>query len=252
MDTLPRRLVDLSVAFARRYNRMTIDVRCQKLDGPVLFVANHGFGGIIDLNVVAFAAAFKEIGDDRDVVSLTHEIAWKLGAGRLVEMFDGRKAGHDSAMNAFADGKHVLVFPGGDVDALKAWSDRNKVVFSGRTGFARLAMEADVPIVPVVTAGAGESLYVASSGQRLARITGLRKALRLKTFPVTVSIPWGVNVGMVGLLPYLPLPTKLVTTVLPTMRPEPDEKPEDFAERVRSAMAHELTALTDGRTPIIG
>lgn len=252
MDTVPRRLVDLSVAFARRYNRMTIDVRCEKLDGPVLFVANHGFGGVIDLNVVAFAAAYKKIGDDRDVVSLTHEIAWKLGVGRLVEMFDGRKAGHDSAMNAFSDGAHVLVFPGGDVDALKAWPDRNKVLFSGRTGFARLAMEAGVPIVPVVTAGAGESLYVLDSGERIARKTGLSKLLRLKTFPITISIPWGVNVGVVGLLPYLPLPTKLVTTVLPQMRPTDDETAEHYADRVRTTMQNELDALTERRTPLIG
>jgi 1-acyl-sn-glycerol-3-phosphate acyltransferase len=64
-------------------------------------------------------------------------------------------------------------------------------------------MEAGVPIVPIVTAGAGESLMVLSDGQRLARALRLDKTLRLKALPVTVSLPWGLNVGGVGLLPYV-------------------------------------------------
>ncbi|CAB4915517.1 unannotated protein [freshwater metagenome] len=125
-------------------------------------------------------------------------------------------------------------------------------MFSGRTGFARLAIEAGVPVVPVVTAGAGESLLVLSSGKRLARALRLDKVLRLKTLPLSVSIPWGVNLGLVGLLPYLPLPTKLGTTVLAPMRPEADETAEEFAVRVHSAMQAELDELTKDRRPVIG
>ncbi|MSX07815.1 MAG: glycerol acyltransferase, partial [Actinobacteria bacterium] len=163
-----------------------------------------------------------------------------------------RPAGRQTALDAFAEGSSVLVFPGGDVDALKSWRHRNDIVFSGRTGFARLAIEAGVPVVPVVTAGAGESLLVLSSGKRLARALRLDKVLRLKTLPLSVSIPWGVNLGLVGLLPYLPLPTKLGTTVLAPMRPEADETAEEFAVRVHSAMQAELDELTKDRRPVIG
>ena len=44
------------------------------------------------------------------------------------------------------------------------WSRRNEIVFDGRTGFAKLAMEADVPIIPVVVSGAGETLLVPRFG----------------------------------------------------------------------------------------
>jgi 1-acyl-sn-glycerol-3-phosphate acyltransferase len=245
-------LVDLGVAVARVYNRMEVTDRNDHPDGPVLFVANHGFGGIVDLNLLAVAAAYEQLDDDRDVVTLTHAIAWKLGVGRMLEEFDARPAGHDTAMRAIDEGKHVLVFPGGDIDAMKPWSDRNRVLFSGRSGFARLAMEANVPVVPIVTAGAGESLLVLSNGKRLAELTGARKFLRMHSLPVSVSVPWGVSVGLAGLLPYLPLPTKLTTTILPTMRPLDDESAETFAERVHSAMQSELTAMTHRRKPVIG
>ncbi|MBE7192918.1 MAG: glycerol acyltransferase, partial [Gordonia polyisoprenivorans] len=62
----------------------------------------------------------------------------------------------------------------------------------------------------------------------------------------------GINAGLVGLLPYLPLPTKLTTTILPPMRHEPGESVADYANRVHSAMAVELKALTAERVPIIG
>ncbi|WP_237341708.1 1-acyl-sn-glycerol-3-phosphate acyltransferase [Williamsia soli] len=220
--------------------------------GPVLFVANHGFGGVFDLNVLAFAAAYDRLGDRRRVTILTHAIAWKLGVGRLVNMFDGIPADHDAALRALDSGDHVLVFPGGDIDGFKSWRDRNKIMFGGRAGFARLAIDAGVPVVPVVTAGAGESLFVLSSGRSVAQRFGLDKALRLKTFPVSVSLPWGLNVGLVGLLPYLPLPTKITTAVLPAMRAEDGETAEVFSHRVHAVMDRELTAMTADRIPLIG
>jgi len=116
-------------------------------------------------------------------------------------------------------------------------------MFGGRSGFARLAMEAGVPIVPIVTAGAGNSLLVLSDGQKLAKGLRLDRLVRLKALPVSVSIPWGLNVGLVGLLPYIPLPTKLRTRVLPRMWQEADETREAFAHRVEQAMQTALTEL---------
>ncbi|GEE00762.1 hypothetical protein nbrc107696_12080 [Gordonia spumicola] len=77
-------------------------------------------------------------------------------------------------------------------------------------------------------------------------------ASALNRLPTTLSIPWGVNIGAVGLLPYVPLPTKLRTAMLPAMRAEADERPEDYAERVRTVMQVELDRQTRGRRPIIG
>jgi 1-acyl-sn-glycerol-3-phosphate acyltransferase len=234
------------------YNRHETTVVAPVPDEPVLFVANHGFGGVFDLNVIAFAIARRASGDERPVTILTHQIAWQLGVGGLIEPFGARKASHDAAITAFAEGHHLLVFPGGDVDAFKSWTDRNTVVFAGRTGFARLAIDNGVPIVPVVTSGAGESVVVLDDGAALARVTGVRERFRLNRLPTTLSIPWGINIGAVGLLPYLPLPTKLRTTMLPAMRADADERPEDYAERVRSVMQAELDRQTKNRRPIIG
>ncbi|KMO77862.1 1-acyl-sn-glycerol-3-phosphate acyltransferase [Mycolicibacterium obuense] len=238
--------------FVRRYHRLDIDSTIETPTDPVLFVANHGFGGVVDLNVFAVRAALDELHLDRPLTILTHQLAWTLGVGRLFEPLGARPASRDSAVEAFEAGHHVLVFPGGDKDAAKTFEERNLVKFDGRTGFAKLALEQKVPIVPVVTAGAGESLLVLSSGERLARALRLDKILRVKALPVSVSVPWGLNVGAVGMLPYLPLPTKLVTRVLAPMIAADDETAEQFAGRVESAMQDAMTELTRDRKPLLG
>lgn len=238
--------------FVRRYHRLDIDREVGSLDTPVLFVGNHGFGGIFDLNVLAAFAALEDLQLDRPVTFLTHQLAWTLGVGPLIEHLGARPASEESATEAFAEGHHVVVFPGGDIDAGKSWLKRNEIVFGGRTGFARLAIEQSVPIVPMVTAGAGESLLVLSDGKPLAKALRLDKLLRVKAFPVSISVPWGLNVGMVGMVPYLPLPTKMATRVLPAMTPEPGEDHEGFATRVRQTMQDALTEMTAHRRPVLG
>jgi len=242
----------MAIDFVRRYNRLEIDLETTTLTEPVLFVANHGFGGIVDLNVLAVGAVLEELAVDRPVTFLTHQLAWTLGVGPLVEHLGARPASRDSARQAFEEGHHVVVFPGGDLDAFKSWKDRNHIVFGGRYGFAGLAIEEHVPIVPIVTAGAGESLLVLTDGERLARALRLDKLLRVKALPTSISLPWGFNVGAVGMLPYLPLPTKLRSRVLPATTAEPGEDAEAYGERIHTAMQDALTEMTSHRRPLLG
>jgi len=250
-EALPA-FLDQAVSFVRRYNRLEVDLQTSAPEEPVLFVANHGFGGVFDLNVMAANAALEDLDLDRPVNFLTHQLAWTLGVGRVIEHLGARPASNESAVEAFAEGNHVMVFPGGDVEAAKSFSHRNEVIFGGRSGFARLAMEQQVPIVPIVTSGAGESLLVLSDGKRLAKKLKLDKLLRLKALPVSLSFPWGLSVGAVGQLPYLPLPTKLRTAVMPPMTPKKGEEAQEFADRVQNAMQDTMTAMTAKRKPILG
>jgi 1-acyl-sn-glycerol-3-phosphate acyltransferase len=120
-------------------------------------------------------------------------------------------------------------------------------MFGGRSGYARLAIERGVPIVPIVTAGAGESLLVISDGRELAQRLGISQRFRLKALPVSLTFPWGLNLGLAGLAPYLPLPSKLVTAVLPAMYPEDGEDVAAFAGRVEAAMQQRMDELVATR-----
>lgn len=225
-----------AIEFVRRYHRLEVTGDLARPERPVLFVSNHGFGSIFDLNVITAIAALDDLQLDRDVTILVHQLAWTVGLGPLLERLGARKASADAASEAFGAGRHVLVFPGGDLDAFKAHRDKDRIVFEGRTGFARVAQRHDVPVVPIVTAGTGDTLYVISDGQWLARALRLNRLLRLKALPLTVSIPWGVNVGLVGFLPYLPLPVQLRTEILPAVTSPEGEPSTVFAARVEEAM----------------
>jgi 1-acyl-sn-glycerol-3-phosphate acyltransferase len=235
------------IAWVRRYHRLTVTVTQPPPDEPTMFVANHGFGGLVDLDVYATFAALEEIGDPRPVTSLTHEMAWTLKVGRLVETIGAVPASRRAATDALARGNHVLVFPGGDREAAKPWSERNQVQFHGRRGFAAVALAAGVPIVPIVTSGAGDTLLVLSNGEGLVRSLRLDRFTRLKVVPISLSVPWGISIGVVGLLPYLPLPAKLDTVVLPAIRPGQDEDSRALANRVQREMQASLTELTQRR-----
>ncbi|MGB3040657.1 MAG: hypothetical protein WBB44_08065, partial [Candidatus Nanopelagicales bacterium] len=142
-------------------------------------------------------------------------------------------------------------------EAAKPFGDRNTVMFGGRHGFARVALAAGVPVVPVVTAGAGESALVLGQGKRLAKLLRADKLLRVSALPVSVSIPWGLNVGAVGTIPYLPLPTKLDTRVLEAVRPggvdaAATETAEEFATRVEQTMQSVMDDLTRNRRLLLG
>ena len=237
-------LRSIGAAHLRRYHRHEVSTTGQLPDEPVLFVANHGFGGIGDLNVLATFAALDRVAPQRAVTTMCHELAWTLGAGKVVEAAGARPAGQASAIEAFERGNSVLVFPGGDIEASKSFGDRDRIVFARRRGFARLAADTGVPIVPIVTAGAGESLLVLSDGQRVARTLRLDKALRVKTLPVSLSVPWGLGVGVTAVLPYTPLPTKLTTSVLDPMRPL-DGEPAEQVRRPRRGGNAGLTRRDD-------
>lgn len=224
-----------ALAWVRRVHRLRIEVQQQPPDEPVLFVANHGFGGAVDLHVFASLAAIDGLHRGRPLIMLTHHLAWTARVGPLLEAVGARMASRDTALAALGGGADVLVFPGGDLEASKPWPQRHQVQFHGRSGFADVARHAGVPIVPVVTRGAGSTALVLSDGRRIARLLRADRLARTKALPVNVAMPYGLNVGVAGLLPYLPLPVALSTRVLPAQRCA-GEPPPVCAARIEAMM----------------
>lgn len=182
-------------------------------DEPVLFVGNHSGGGATPdtfIFLLAYNTFFTVEG--RPLYALAHDtITAAPLVGRLT-----RKLGVVPAANSFAErvfeiGGSALVYPGGDVEALRPWRDRHKIVFSGRKGFLRLAHRSNVKIVPVVATGGHDTLLIFNDGRATARLLRLDKLARVKSLPMTLSIPWGLSPLP---LPQFPLPAKIRMQVL--------------------------------------
>jgi 1-acyl-sn-glycerol-3-phosphate acyltransferase len=117
----------------------------------------------------------------------------------------------------------------------------------------RLALEEDVPIVPVVAIGGQETALFLSQGEWLSRFLMLDRLFRLKVLPISLAAPWGLNVG--DFLGHVPLPSKIVVEVLPPIRPR-EELGGDVDEihaHVTRLMQDTLDALSaERRFPVIG
>jgi 1-acyl-sn-glycerol-3-phosphate acyltransferase len=98
-------------------------------------------------------------------------------------------AAPDSIASALEAGHDVALWPGGEIDSLRPWTDRDRAVLAGRKGFVRMAITAGVPIVPIATVGGPDSMPVLARGRRLAKALQLEKVARLKMFPILVQAP---------------------------------------------------------------
>jgi 1-acyl-sn-glycerol-3-phosphate acyltransferase len=244
-------LIALGEAVAR-FTRFEFSRGAGRAEGAALYVVNHGFGSALDLNVLLSACVGAKLGlrPEEPSVLLMHQLAWSLGVGRLLEPAGLRPAGREVALAALRAKVPVLVMPGGDLDGAKPWRDRHRVRFHGRSGFARLAQEAGVPIVPIVICGAGDTLLNLTDGTRLARALGLDRRFRQKALPVSIALPWGLNVGL-AFGAYLPIPAKMRGTVCRHFRVAPGDDAERVARQVEAEMDATAQRLAAGRNPYL-
>jgi 1-acyl-sn-glycerol-3-phosphate acyltransferase len=224
-------------------------------DRPVLLVGNHS-GGNVTPDSFVFALGFAtHFGPERPLHVLVHNLVSAYPGLGFLRRLGTLPADPEVAKEALAAGSCVLVYPGGAREAHRPSTQSTRIDFGGRDGFVRLAVEAGVPIVPVVAIGGQETALFLGRGERLASFLGTDTALRLKALPVSLSLPWGVNVGDV--LGHLPLPAKIVVQVLPPIdvRERFGEDPDDreVYEHVTGTMQEMLTELgRRRRLPVVG
>jgi 1-acyl-sn-glycerol-3-phosphate acyltransferase len=224
-------------------------------DGPVLLVGNHS-GGNLTPDTSVFTLAFHAyFGVERRFYQLAHNLVLSMPGLGALRKYGTVAASPDNARKALESGAALLVYPGGDYEVHRPVWEANKVDFGGRKGFIKLALEHDVPLVPVVAIGGQETSLFLSRGENLAKLLQLDKLFRLKVLPVSLAIPWGLNVG--DMLGHWPLPAKITVEALPPIHlrdefgPAPDL--DEVYDHVMRVMQETLDALAaERRLPVIG
>lgn len=232
------------------YHRAEVDGLERVPDGPVMFVGNHS-GGSMTPDAFLFLLAHQTwFSVDRPVHALAHAMVTSLPVvGDYVKRIGVVTAGPEAAAQVFARGADALVYPGGDVDALRPFSRRFDIELDGRTGFLRTAHEHGVPIVPVVSDGAHDTFMVLTDGRALARRLRFDRFLRVKSVPLVASLPWGLSLG--DWFGHVPLPTKVRIEVQEPIdlraRYGDELDVDDAYEYVRSSMQVALSRLAARR-----
>jgi 1-acyl-sn-glycerol-3-phosphate acyltransferase len=223
--------------------------------GGSLVVGNHS-GGFFTTDIPVFATAFFEhFGYDRRLYSLGHDALFRGPQAEVLMRIGLLRANRENAQQALKSGAALIVFPGGDYDAYRPTSSANVIDFGNRKGYVKTALEAGVPIVPVVSIGGQENQIYLTRGRWLARRLGLKRLLRLDALPITFGVPFGASLLVLPL--NLPLPTKVVTEVLApidiveTFGQNPDLSEVDA--HIRDVMQAALTRLAaERRLPVLG
>ncbi|HEY6397315.1 MAG TPA: lysophospholipid acyltransferase family protein [Solirubrobacteraceae bacterium] len=223
--------------------------------GPVLLVGNHS-GGNMTPDTIVFTLAFSTyFGVERTFYQLAHNLVLAMPALGWLRKFGIVAASPSNARRALESGAALLVYPGGDYEVHRPSWERNRIDFDGRKGFIRLALEQDVPIIPVVSIGGQETALFLSRGERLAQLLALDRMFRLKVLPISIALPWGLNVG--DMLGHIPLPAKITIETLAPIYPHrefgPDPGVEEVYEHITRLMQQTLDALAaERRLPVLG
>ena len=251
-----RRTLPFNRSLVRAYFRSEVTGMENIPDGPSLLVGNHS-GGTLIADTFAFAYEFYDhFGPDRRFHQLAHDIAARLpGLGGTMRRYGVLAANHDNAKKAFRAGAPVLVYPGGDWETFRPTWHSDRIEFGGRKGFIKLALEENVPIVPVVAIGGQETALFVTRGRRLAKLTGLDRFARIKVLPIAIAPPFGVT--FLDLPTRIPLPAKIKVEVRPPIdlreRFGPASDVEEIYDEVTGEMQESLDSLAEERTvPIVG
>ena len=224
-------------------------------EGPVLLVGNHS-GGNLTPDTLVFTLAFSTyFGVERRFFQLAHNLVLAMPGLGFLRRYGTVAASAENAHKALDSGAALLVYPGGDYEVHRPSTESSRVDFGGRKGFIRLALEKDVPLVPVVAIGGQETALFLSRGERLARLLWLDRTVRLKVLPISLALPWGLNVG--DLAGHLPLPAKITIQVLEPidLRAEFGDDPD--LDGTYDAIVGRMQATLDDlaaerRLPVIG
>jgi 1-acyl-sn-glycerol-3-phosphate acyltransferase len=224
--------------------------------GPVLLVGNHS-GGTMIADTFVFAQAFYDhFGPEREFHQLAHDLLFKVpGVRALVQRYGTIPASPANMKRALDRDAALLVYPGGDHETYRPSWESSEIGFDGRTGFVELALEHDVPVVPVVAIGGQETGLFLGRGRRLASVLQLNRLLRIKVLPLVIGPPFGVT--LLDLPGRIPLPSKITIRVLPPIdlraRLGPDPDLDEGYRLVTGTLQRSLSALArDRRLPVIG
>jgi len=219
-------------------------------DGPILLVGNHSGGFLTPDTSALISAWYREFGLGRPLIGLAMDAAFSVpGFGTIMRKIGEIPANMENAGRALDEGGSVLVYPGGDYEVYRPWTERNQVEFNGHKGFIRLALKHGVPVVPVVGHGGHNSTIILTRGEGLARSFGLDR-LRMHISPLLLQVPWGVSpMALIG----FPLPAKVTLQVAEPMDwsrfgPEDADDPdvlEQCYEEITGSMQTTLNALAE-------
>jgi hypothetical protein len=201
-------------------------------------------------DILSFAVLWREHCGERALAGFSHPFAFHVWpVSWLLKGLGAIPSSYDAGAAALEKGVPLLVFPGGDHEAGMSFLRGHDVDFGGRTGFIKLAQQANVPIVPLGIRGNRFPSPILWRSRAFAWIAILPRAFGVKRYPVSVlAVAGAVAMAMISSLgpwrfvlawAWMASPFALLPWVPWTLRArigKPIEPAECTRERVEAAV----------------
>ncbi|MDX2228780.1 MAG: lysophospholipid acyltransferase family protein [Leptolyngbyaceae cyanobacterium bins.349] len=185
--------------------------------GQVMLVGSHNGGLAAPDMFMMMYDWFQRFGLERPAYGLMHPAVWKVAPAiaEIAAQVGAIPAHPKMAIAALQQEASILVYPGGARDVFRPHALRHKICLGGNQGFVKLALEFEVPIIPLISHGAHDTFWVLDDLYPLVQWLhqgGMPWLFDVdpEVFPIYLGLPWGVGIGPI---PHLPLPVKLYTQV---------------------------------------
>lgn len=150
--------------------RMEIDGWENIPDPPALLIGIHSGAPFVWDAWTVGLQWWRSFGPERTLHGTAHDALMAIPLfGRYFRSMGALPAAPDAIATALAEGRDVALWPGGEVDSLRPWTERDRANLAGRTGFVKMAIRAGVPIVPIAPVGGADAMPVLIRGDRLSK-----------------------------------------------------------------------------------
>ncbi len=198
-------------------------------DGGALLVANHGIFGFDAFILGALLWRHTH----RLATWLADRNLWKTpGLAATLDWVNAIPGTPDDAVERLRAGDLVIVYPGGIFDSYKHARDRHKLKWRNRAGFARVALRARTPVVPIAACGVDDMYRVLARDPFVGRVLfGDRR----------YNLP--IAFGRYGTL--VPRAAKVTVHALAPIFPDGDPNHPDDVERLRAYVHDSIQSKLD-------
>ncbi|HYX92016.1 MAG TPA: 1-acyl-sn-glycerol-3-phosphate acyltransferase [Myxococcaceae bacterium] len=229
---LQRELEPVYSFFLDRYWRLQVEHADKVPAGPALLVANHSGALPVDGPVLHHALG-RHRPDLREPRWLVEDQIYRAPfIGTLLNRLGAVRAAPENALRLLSEERPVIVFPEGLLGIGKRFAERYRLMRFGRGGFAKIALRARAPIVPVAIVGAEEASPL------LGKLPGA--LFGIPYVPITSPVPlpsrWMIRFGEPIFLHDLPAEAADDVDVV-----------QDLTDRTRGAIQTMIAALLEAR-----
>lgn len=149
-----------------------------------LLIANHNSGAILESHSLLFALTKGKL----KIYGLNHQALFKIPLiSSHFRKIGAVTASREVAKEVLNQGHQLLIFPGGNHQAFRPLSMRNKNSFPWAKGWADIALETSSPVVPIKFIGSHNANPIFISSSLLSKVLVIPWLLKIRWFPVSLA-----------------------------------------------------------------